>query len=298
MHKVLFIGLSPGFQQTMIFDKFEVDEVNRCKKYYYDISGKCINCARVFSQLGGDALCLTQVGVEDKKEYLKLASESKLNLIPIWTDVKTRTCYTILDEDLDVMTELVVNEPDPVKPDIENKLLEEFLRILPNVKAITISGSRLPGFSDKIIPKMVEAAKNMGKLVFADYRNEDLKKSFISKDIRPDYIKINMKEFQETFFKDEADFDYEKRLKEISIEYNNSFILTQGAKKTVYADKGKFGSLVPETIKALNPIGCGDSFTSGLVMGILENKGLKEALILGNDTAKKNAQNIRPGFIK
>ncbi|HJO95444.1 MAG TPA: PfkB family carbohydrate kinase [Victivallales bacterium] len=297
MHKVLFVGLSPGFQKTMLFEKFEVNEVSRCKKYWFDVSGKCINSARVFSQLGGNSLCLTQVGGCSTEKFISLAQKS-VNLCPVLTEVEPRICYTIINESDGTISELVVNEPEAVLGEVEHNFIEKFNELVPNYSAVVISGSRLSGFSDKIIPRIVEKSKKLNKLVFADYRNEDLKNSFINERIRPDFIKINMQEFYDTFHNKKNDFNFENELKELTLVYNNVFIITQGAKETVYCDRGNIGSFLPEKIKALNPIGCGDSFTSGLVMGVLDGKNLLDALKQGNETAKMNALNIRPGFIK
>jgi fructose-1-phosphate kinase PfkB-like protein len=196
LENVLFVGLSPSMQKTIIFDSLKIGDVNRSVKYYLDASGKCVNAARVFIQLGGSAVCLTQVGGTNGKKFINLASESGVNIKAVWTDVDVRYCYTLLDSQS--ATELVVNEPEPIDKSINDTFIKMFSESLDSVSNIVVSGSRTTGFSDDIIPNMVKKAKGRGIKVFADYRGADLKNSFLSRDVRPDYIKINMSDTNST----------------------------------------------------------------------------------------------------
>ena len=51
-------------------------------------------------------------------------------------------------------------------------------------------------------------------------------------------------------------------------------------------------------IKALNPIGSGDSMIAGIIQGILEGLSLIDAVEKGRDYGALNALNIHPGRIK
>ena len=155
MCRALFVGLSPGLQKTMIFDSFTVNEVSRCSEYFLDASGKCINSARVFAQLGGYSLCLTQVGGENENKLLSLADESGVNICPVRTIADVRYCYTIIDRTNHTATELVVNEPGSVEVDIEKTFIEKYSKLVAEYDAVVITGSRLPGFSDIIDRKSV-----------------------------------------------------------------------------------------------------------------------------------------------
>ena len=299
MRKVLFVGLSPGFQKTMLFDCFAVGEVSRSKKYWLDVSGKCVNSARVFAQLGGKPDCLAQIGKYDNELFVRMAHGDGINFIPIPTNVPTRYCYTIVDESIHTATELVVNESEEIDPEVEENLFKKYCEIVDSCCAVVVNGSRLPGFSNNIIPEMVTAAKNRGKLFFADYRKEDLKNSLICRTIRPDYIKINMDEFRETFTENISDIeDIKSKLRELTEYYNNTIIITQGADETIFAESGKINYILPVQVKPINPIGCGDAFLAGMVMGIINKKNLKKAIDLGIECARKNVLNIRPGNIK
>ncbi len=86
---------------------------------------------------------------------------------------RVRTCTTVIDRSSGLCTELVVNEPERVTPEEKHVFTSEFLRELEKRPAVlVISGSRLPGFSEQIIPFMVEQAKGQGMTVIADYRGK------------------------------------------------------------------------------------------------------------------------------
>lgn len=291
----LAVGLSPAIQKTVIFKNFREGEVNRSERYYIDAAGKCINVCRVLMQGGMDVSCLTIAGTENRVEFEALCVRDELNILTIETSGRVRTCTTIVNLEKNNSTELVVNEPEIITGSEEEAFKSSFQRkIDEGFRCIIISGSRAKGFSNEIIPLMVKDSIERGRLVIADFRGEDLKRSFISHSIRPDYIKINEEEFYETFPEYPS---LKEGLSKISNEYNCAFIITRGALSTIAAQKGEVFEIDSRLIDAVNPIGCGDSMTAGLAQGILEGLSLKEAVEKGRDYATRNALSIHPGWI-
>lgn len=291
----LAVGLSPAIQKTLILKRFKKGEVNRSEEYFTDASGKCINVCRVLTQGGMNASCLTIAGRENRTEFELLCKKDSLDISLVETTGRVRICTTIVDRNMNQCTELVVNEPELITENEEKAFIGAFNKKLSDsFKVVIISGSKIKGFSDKIIPLMVKVVKKHKCLVIADYRGEDLRNSFQTTAIRPDYIKINEDEFFETF----PDYnDLEQGLKEISDHFNCAFIITRGAKSTIAADRGSILIVESIQIKALNPIGCGDAMTAGLAQGILEGLSLKHAIEKGRDYATLNALTIHPGWI-
>lgn len=292
----LVVGLSPAIQKTLVFKTFETGEVNRSEKYYIDSSGKCINVCRVLSQGGMSSSCLTIAGVENRAYFEDLCHKDSLDVTTIKTPGRVRVCTTIVDKTKPgFVTELVVNEPELITSKEEHSVKSSFLeKIDNNYSCLIISGSKIEGFSDSIVPFMVKTAKDRGMKVFADFRGKDLKNSFNSETDRPDYIKINKDEFFETF---EGYSTLKEGLKDISHKYQCTFIITRGADSTLAANEGEIFQVESTQIQALNPIGCGDSMTAGLAQGILEGLPLKESINKGRDYATLNALSIHPGWI-
>jgi len=293
-HEILALGLSPAIQKTVLFKTFRTGEVNRASGYFTDPSGKCVNAGKVLIQAGVDALCLTVAGRENRNEFEELCRRERLPLISVETEGRVRTCTTIVDESAGQCTELVVNEPEPVTPRDEEAFREQFLKVLESVThGVIISGSRLPGFSDEIIPYMVRKIKERGLILYADYKGADLMNSFISSDLRPDYVKINETEFLETFGRDRL----REGLEEESLKYGTVFVISRGPGSTLAAEKGTVIEIPSIRVPAVNPIGCGDSMTAGLAQGILYGDDLERAVTRGRDYAALNVQSIHPGMI-
>jgi len=291
----LAVGLSPAIQKTLIFTNFREGEVNRSENYYTDAAGKCINVCRVLLQGGMDVSCLTVAGRENRAEFESLCRRDSLDISIVETAGRVRICTTIVDLKMNDMTELVVNEPEVITAEEELSVKKAYLdRLNDGYRAVVISGSKFKGFSREIIPFMVKTAKEYNCLVVADYRGDDLRNSFISDSIHPDIIKINEEEFFQTF-PDQKDL--EMGIKEVSLQFNCAFIISRGSQSTLGADKGNIFRVESKMLKAVNPIGCGDSMSAGICQGILKGLSLKEAVELGRDYAAKNALNIRPGWI-
>jgi len=291
----LAVGLSPAIQKTIIFKDFTKGEVNRSEKYFTDAAGKCVNVCRVLLQGGMDSSCLTVAGRENRAEFESLCSRDSLNIWTIETGGRVRICTTIVDLETNNSTELVVNEPEVITSDEETAVKRAYIdRLNDGYRSVVVSGSKFAGFSNEIIPYMVETAKEHKCLVVADYRGEDLKNSFISPIIRPDIIKINEEEFFQTFH---GYNDLETGIKEVSSEFNCAFIISRGSASTIAADKGIIFQIESKMIKAVNPIGCGDSMTAGITQGTLEGLSLKKSVEKGRDYATRNALSIHPGWI-
>ncbi len=292
---VLAAGLSPALQKTLVFDHFQPGEVNRALRYYTDPSGKCINVAKVLCQGGMAAACLTVLGEENAPLLEELCALQGLPLYYSLSRGRVRTCTTIVDRRSDLCTELVVNEAETVTEAEEEAFRRRFLELLSRVeKAVVISGSRLPGFSDKIIPFMVQKIKAAGLLLIADYRGEDLKNSFQGDLIRPDYVKINEAEFRESFG---SEAPLEEALAARSLEYGCGFVISRGSRSTLAAAGGEVFQVPSSAVPAVNPIGCGDAMTAGLAQGLVEGLSFRDALIKGRDFAAANVQSIHPGRI-
>ncbi len=296
MKKILTVGLSPAIQRTLMFDDFKIGEVNRASNYYLDAAGKCVNVSRVLYQAGISNPCLTPVGRENQREFLSLCEKDGLKMLPVFTSGRVRSCITCLDRKKQCATELVVNEPESIEVEAEQAFWKAYTEgISEEQQVVVISGSKLAGFSDAIIPKMVEHAKKHKAVIIADYRNDDLRKSFFSKTVCPDYVKINESELLQTFCEYDSLLE---ALKQITLQYNTSIIITRGKEATLSAVGGILNEHpTQQVLQPCNPIGCGDAMTAGLAFAFASGKNLFQAIALGQEFARKNLESVHPGWI-
>ena len=300
----LVICLNPTIQKTIILNKLVENEVNRSSEYRTDPSGKGVNTARVLTQLGAEAVHLTQSG--DRGGYFReLTRKDNLTLVTAPNTSYIRTCTTLINKKKNTVTEIVEESP-PVDSGTEREVLDLYTNLLRESKNVIITGSKAAGFTDTLFPQMVTLAKVAGKTVILDYRGKDLLNSI---PYMPDFIKINFPEFVSTFFSGYSIGEHEENLelkklvkekmKELLHLYSIRTILTRGSMPVLFID---CGAVIKEEkihpVKVINTIGSGDAVTAGIAFTLNQGKSLEEAVKFGIECGAKNAALPKPGVIR
>lgn len=299
----LVVGLNPVIQKTLSVESFREDQVNGIRWSRTDVAGQGANTTRILHQLGEYAVNLCQIGDDDGHLFLSLTRAEGLSVEAIAAPGGIRNCHTILDEGTGEITELV-EEGIPVTPDVERLLRLRFLKLMPHFEWVILTGSKAPGFSDQILPDMVEEARRGGKRVGLDIRGSDLKNSLPH---HPDLVKINVPELVATFFTgrrvSEHDIDAEDEelirdtLSSLSREHRTVFAVTHGKNPSFLAVAGDVQRVSTQVVAVKNTIGCGDSATAGTAAGLHRGNSPVDALLLGHDCAARNAQVYKPGSL-
>ena len=94
--RFLSVCMNPTLQKTLCFNTVIPDRVNRAAACRLDASGKGINVTRVLSQLGKDAVHLTQLGGELRRLFLGLCEKDRLDVRWVESGSAVRFCYTII----------------------------------------------------------------------------------------------------------------------------------------------------------------------------------------------------------
>ena len=304
---VLAVCLSPTFQNTLVFDSFNEDEVNRASMpMHIDASGKGLNVIRVLGQLETPSVCLTQLGGPRVEEYLSLCKKQDMHVHPVLCDASIRTCTTVINKAAGTSTELVENAHE-VGPETDKAMRKAFSELVKNHDALIISGTKAPGFAADLFPWMVEEARKNGLLVIIDIKGSELKACL---EKRPDIIKPNLSEFAATFFEEgglnvlenedneSLKKPVEERAKAIYEKYGTRTILTRGRFDT-WAFDGKSLIIVPApkvTAPIVNTIGCGDTMTAGLAHALMEGRSFSDAIAFGMQCATSRATHLNHGI--
>ncbi|MCH3919094.1 MAG: PfkB family carbohydrate kinase [Sphaerochaeta sp.] len=297
---ILVVCLNPTFQRTLLFWDFHYGEVNRAKEARLDASGKGANVTRVMTQMGVSATLLTHLGGSRVDEMKRLYAQDGLSVISVDGGSEMRTCTTILTPE--ATTELV-EEPSPVAKEADGRVREAFFHALPSADAVIITGTRTPGYSRRLYADMVREAKAQGKLVVLDLKGDDL---LLCLEEKPDVIKPNLSEFARTFWNksipEGGDDEPLKREAEDGMRrlyrlYHTSTILSRGSKDIWYWDMG-FKTLSVPKAKTVNTIGCGDALAASFTAHLANGATFEEALQAATETARANAETIRPGSIQ
>ena len=293
-------------QKTLRFDSVIPGTVNRTAVHRLDTAGKGINVTRVLNQLGKKAVHLTQLGGPMRPLFLSLCAEDSLELEWVESYSPVRFCYTLIDGSSSGVTELV-EESCPVESGTEKRLLERFDSRAPGHNCLIISGSRAAGFSDTLIPLMVQKGKQNGLTVILDIKGLDLINSL---PYGPDIIKPNLFEFALTFApelikhndltSDESAVKDRIQREALTLceKYHCRIILTRGSEKIWAAEPGRFFETAFSPVKPVNVTGSGDAFTAGLAAALDGGADFAAAIACGIRCGALNALCLRPGVIR
>lgn len=299
--KILVVCLNPTFQRTMIFDDFQLGEVNRCKELYFDASGKGVNVSRILSQKGISSKVLTQLNCSQAQSMIELCKKDDVNLLYALCDAKIRTCTTVLSNN---KTTELVEEAYPVSSFCSRDIIDLFDSNIDNFDALIITGTRAKGFEESIYSDFVRKAKQKKKLVVLDLSKDELLKCIKS---GPDVIKPNLQEFMLTFMnlkinENEDSNKYKDlvkdKMKELYDEFGINIILTRSSFPIwSYSKLGFLEIPIKPIEKIVNTIGCGDTFTAILTMELLNKQSFSDSIYKASEAAALNAQVIRPASL-
>jgi 1-phosphofructokinase family hexose kinase len=299
----LTVCLNPTIQNTFLLHTLNINQVNRCNNNFRDIGGKGVHTARTLAQLGQDTIHLTQLGGSLCDFFLKQVKQEEFQLHWIESNSEIRFCHTIIQDDDHTSTE-IVEAGSPVDASTEKQILHAYKELVNKVDTIIISGTKAPGFSEKIFPEMVKFAREKNKFVTLDFRGKDLINCL---QYSPDIIKPNLSEFANTFLPDKQWKENEIEKDEIKVinntmlklanKYQTTIVVTNGSKQIFYTQGNQIKELLPEPITPINTIGSGDVFTASLTYHYIKTNDIEKSLSAASADAKTNALHIRPGRI-
>jgi len=309
MKKIVAVCLSPTLQETITFDRFDKDRVNRSTGYRLDASGKAVNAARVLNQLeSGSVTVVAPLGTENSQLFFDLAAQDSLRVVSVPVPGRIRYCYTLVESGKGSgekshgsksVTELVVSEGATAADysSLADALCSRIAEELSGADALLLAGSCPPFWPDNLLSRICGIAHEKCCPVMVDFQGKDLELA-ISESC-PEIIKINEEEFTSTFSLPFPlpDEELERELGLRSITLNNIIIVTRGMKDTLAASSGVLSRESTEEVSAVNTIGCGDAFSAGFLMSWLNEQNIQNALSRGKWCATRNTFSLRPGSI-
>lgn len=285
---ILVAGLTPAWQQTYRFTSLKLGEVNRAEEATACASGKVLNVGFAIQTLGGQCTVLSPCGGGSGGLLRHDCQSAKLPVEWVETTASTRVCTTILDEASGRTTELVENA-GPLTPTELNDYAVEFRRWAKEASLIVISGSLTSGAPANF---WADCLKEIRVPTILDLRGPELLACLAS---RPLIVKPNREELERTAGRPLlTDQDVREAMQSLFDQGAKWIVVTDGTRPIVAL--GPEGFLEVPTIRTetRNPIGCGDSLTAGLAVGIAGRKSLNAALGLGIAAAAANAETWLP----
>ncbi len=293
MKNVLCLGLTPVLQRTLVFDRLEVNEVNRACQVVESAAGKALNTARALVRLGTPAATAGFNGGESGRRvaaYLAAYGVETRALTPM--KAPTRICSTLIDRAAGTVTELVEEAPAP-EPSSVRRFQRENLKRLTGASLVAISGTLPPFAGDDFYVAFVREAASVGVPVVIDSHRAALINVLFE---RPLLAKLNVRELETTLGESlKTERQVLRGMRDLQGMGAQNVFLTQGGKASyLLTSRGVWRFTPPPVREPVNPIGSGDCTTAGVVHALLRGKRMPEAVAYGLACGSANVESLTP----
>ncbi len=291
---ILCVGTTPAVQRMMEFDRVAIDAVNRAIGVTETASGKSINVAAVTHVLGEPVLATGFLGGTSGRFIRARLEEMGIGHDFVEVAPNTRTCITVIDRRTGQATELV-EEARPVEPAAYEAMLDKVRAHAPEARVAVLSGSLPPGAPENLYARCVEALSRDNIPCIVDAREEALR---LAAKHGPMLVKPNRAELAATLGRAiDNDQDLREAILSLLEKGPRWAVVTMGPDGAIASDGRAFWWIRVPAVKAVSPIGSGDSFAAGLAVGIARGMDLSEASRLGAACGAANAMNALSGCV-
>lgn len=287
--KILCCGFFPALQRTIEYKEFRPGEVNRAVNVSVSASGKATNTARVLSRLGMDATMLSFAGGANGRTVRDLLEPEAFDCCWVDTAAETRICQTLLSDADGSCTELVEENPPPSSRDWKN-FVQTFAKIQADFDRIVFSGNLPPHAPKEIYAELMACTD--GEKVLIDSSKAPL---LATLPLGPSVVKLNTEELAMTI---KETYDPIEQARELIAHGAGAVGITQGKDSAMLVTADTIYRYEIPIIKALNPIGSGDSVSAGVSFALAKGSALPEAFAFGLACGTANAMNREPGIVK
>ena len=284
---ILCVGTTPTAQRTLVFERLQLDAVNRAAECYDTASGKSINVARVIHTLGEACIATGFLGGDVGKYIRDELSAAGIAHDFVEVAPKTRTCVTVMDRSSGHATELV-EESKLVETDAWAKLKSKIEQLASRAKLIVLSGSLPPGAPQDFYAWCVK----LGVRTIVDAAGGPLKRAL---DARPFLVKPNRQELAKTLG---VSVDSDDSLRDAVTRLNADWVVvTEGRSGAIVSDGTTLWRLHAPKVVAINPIGSGDSLAAGIATALVRGETMPDAAKLGIACGAANAMTTTSGVV-
>lgn len=254
--------------------------------------GKGLNVAKVAALLGEKVTATGFLGGFNGAHVRSLLAETGVEDAFVDSGVETRACINVIDGETGSSTEFL--EPGPaVAPERYEEFIGRYRALIANSNAVTISGSLPSDAPDGFYGRLVEIARDAGAPVILDTSGMLLREGVAS---CPTLVKPNREELAALTGREHAS---EAKIIETMRGLLNdglpSVAVSLGAEGCLYACwEGVFKGSVPG-VKAVNPVGCGDSMVAAFAVGLARRMPPIETFRLALAVSAASAMDARTG---
>lgn len=307
---VLIVGQNSVWQNTYNLPSLTTGSVNRVTDVFASAAGKGSNVARALAFLGEESLLLAYVGGPNGEKFRAACHSDGIRTE--FTDIarETRICTTLIEESGEI-TEVVEPAP-PVSPEEVASFRDSFDRNLTAADLLVVSGTAMTGEPESSYLGLITAAHSAGVPTLLDSYRKHGRRAL---EAAPEVLKINVDELSELSGLDCSTAGARASAAgRIQARFGIRWIIiTRGEEGAEGFEGGPLLQAISPSVKLVNAIGSGDSFTAGVAHTLLEARRrssgrgadpfpwgatLADALRTGTAMGSANCLNIKPAHIE
>lgn len=287
---ILCVSANPSVDKLFEVDRLVPGGVHRPTGFVQVPGGKGLNVARVVAALGADVHVAAILRGHAGKWIEEGLSAAGVAGSFVWTHGETRASLSIADRERGGLTEFYEHGseiPSSAWPELANVVAD----LLTAAGWVTISGSLPPGSPPDGYAELVGDARAAGVPVALDAAGEHLRRAL---EANPDVVKVNRSEAADVLGVEvdsaEAAMVAAQELRRLSGGDAHAGIVTRGADGVAVAAPDGTTWEGRLYVRGPYPVGSGDSFLAGLVVGLAADADWPGALRLALGAAAANAE--------
>jgi 1-phosphofructokinase family hexose kinase len=287
---IVCLAANPSIDRLFEVERLVAGGIHRPIGFVQVAGGKGLNAARAAHRLGGDVRVAAILRGHAGRWLEEALQAEGLGGAFVWTHGENRSSLSVADRSAGDLTEFY--EHGPVAPEAAwVELVEAASGLFRPGDWLTISGSMPRGLRDGGYRDLLAEARAAEMRVALDAEGEPLR---LALDARPEIVKVNAAEASGLFGRSADGRDDAiaacAELRELAGGGGHAGIVTRGAEGvTVVAPDGTSyeGALYE---RGRYPVGSGDAFLGGLVVGLERGDRWPDALRLALGAAAANAE--------
>jgi 1-phosphofructokinase family hexose kinase len=287
---IVCLAANPSIDKLFEVDRLVRGDIHRPIGFEQTAGGKGLNVARAARALGADVRAVALLRGHAGKWLEETLSSEGVKGSFVWTHGENRSSLSVADRETAGLTEFYEHGSE-VPAAAWPELADAAARSFSDASWLTISGSVPFGVDETAYRDIVAEARVAGVQVALDADGARLR---LALEARPDVVKVNASEAAEllgvpTARRDEA-LAAAQKLRELAGGDGHAGVVTRGADGVVLAAPD--GSLLEGVlyVRGRYPVGSGDAFLAGLVVGLDGGAGWDGALRLALGAATANAE--------
>lgn len=290
---ILTVTLNTAVDKTYTVENFRIDRVHRPSSWRMVAGGKGINVARVYRELGGEALATGYAGGHNGDFIREELIQEGLPFDFVATEDESRVCIAILDPASKTQTEL--NEVGPeISEDEYRRLMLKYESLIVGAEFVMLSGSAPPGVHDTVYREMIEIARRHDVRCVLDASGNPLAEGVKAK---PFMVKPNLHELSDVLGRQLATVEEAAGAARDFVEGGIEIVMvTFGRDGALVAVKDGIWWARPPEIPFVSAVGSGDALAAAFVYSLAMGRSIPDALRLGTGAGAANATAFGAGF--